>query len=77
MLHGVADRRGWGRWGSKVLLWRRHHVVRVGHNGWLARIVPRMVVGGLRGSTGEGLTRGSGGVVLDGHGDEIAVFACC
>lgn len=77
MLHGVADRRGRGRWGSEVLLRRCHHVVRVRHDRWLARIVPGVVVGGLRGSAGEGLTRGSGGVVLDGHGDEIAVFACC
>lgn len=77
MLHGVADRRRRGRWGAEVLLRWRHHVVSVGHDRWLARIVPRVVVGGLRGSTGEGLTGGRGGVVLDGNGDEIAVFAGC
>lgn len=47
MLHWVADRRRRGRWGAKVLLWWPHHVVRVGHNRWLARIVPRVVVWGL------------------------------
>lgn len=78
MLHGVADRRWRGRWGAKVLLRWCHHVVRVGHYGWLARIVPGVVVGGLRGAwpTRVGLPGGRG-VILDGHGDEIAVFTGC
>lgn len=75
MLHGVADRRRRWRWGAKVLLWWCHHVVRVGHYRWLARILPRVVVGGLTWTwpTRVGLPRRRG-VILDGHRDEIAVF---
>lgn len=75
MLHGVTDRRRWGWWGAEVLLRWRHHVVRVGHYRWLARIVTGVVVGGLSGawSARVGLPRGRG-VILDGHSDEIAVF---
>lgn len=47
MLHWVADRRRWGRRGAEVLLRWCHHVMRVGHNRWLTRIVSRMVVWGL------------------------------
>lgn len=76
MLHGVADWRRRRRWGPKVLLWWRHHVVRVSHYRGLARIVPWMVVGRLtRAWSRVWLTRR--GVILNGHGDEIAVFACC
>lgn len=78
MLHGVADGRRRGRWGAEVLLRGCHHVVRVGHYRWLARIVPGVVVGWLCGAgpTRVGLPRG-GGVILDGHGDEIAVLTSC
>lgn len=50
-------------------------MVRVGHYRWLAGIVPGVVVRGLRGARPArmGLPRGRG-VILDGHGDEIAVF---
>lgn len=52
-------------------------MVRVGHYRWLARIVPRVVVGGLSGAWPRvGLPRGRG-VILDGHSDEIAVFSSC
>lgn len=60
-----------------MLLRWRHHVVRVGDYRWLARIVPRVVVGRLTRAwpTREGLPRGR--VILDGHGDEIAVLTGC
>lgn len=72
MLHWVADGGRRGRWGAKVLLRWRHHVVGVGHYRWLAGIVPWVVVG-LPGSP-RVLSRG--GVILNGHGDEITVFTC-
>lgn len=75
MLHGVTDRRRRGRWGAKVLLWWCHHVVRVGHYRGLARIVPWMVVGGLTRARSRVRLTG-GGVILNGHSDQIAVFAC-
>lgn len=61
-----------------MLLWWCHHVVRVGHYRWLARIVPWVVVGGLSGAwpTRVRLPRRRG-VILDGHSDEIAVFTGC
>lgn len=75
MLHWVADGRRRGRRGAKVLLRWRHHVMRVGHYRWLAWIVPRVVVGGLIGAwTPRVRLSRRGRVVLDGHGDEIAVF---
>lgn len=76
MLHGVADGRRRGRRGTKVLLWWRHHVVRVGHYRGLTRIVPWMVVGRLT-RAGSRVWLTGGGVVLNGHSDEIAVFTCC
>lgn len=81
MWHLVTNGRWWGRWGTKVLLWGCHHVVRVGHYRRLSRIVSRVVVGGLtrNQSAGMGLPRGRR-VVLNWHGDEIAVFSssyCC
>lgn len=74
MLHGVVDGRRRGRWGAEVLLRWRHHVVRVGHDRWLTRIVPGVVVGGLSRAwpARERVPRGR--VILDGHGDEIAVL---
>lgn len=77
MLHGVADRGRWGGRRAKMLLWWCHHVVGVRHYGWLPRIVPRVVVSGLRWAwpTWVGFSRGR--VILDGHSDEIAVFTSC
>lgn len=78
MLHGVANRRRWRRWRAEVLLRWCHHVVGVRHYGWLAGIFPGVVVGWLSRAwpTRVGLPRGRG-VILDRHGDEIAVFASC
>lgn len=78
MLHGVADRRRWGRWRAEVLLRWCHHVVRVGHYRRLARIVPGVVVGRLSRAwpARVGFPRGRG-VILDGYCDEIAVFTGC
>lgn len=78
MLHGVADRWRWRRWGAKVLLRGCHHVVRVGHYRRLARIVPWVVVGGLTRAwpTRVGVPRRRG-VILDGHSDEIAMLTSC
>ena len=62
-----------------MLLRGGHHVVWVGHYR-LAWVVPRVVVGrGNRaGPRWKGISRGGGGarVVLDGHSDEVTVFAC-
>lgn len=77
MLHWVADRRRRRRRGTKVLLRWCHHVVRVGYNRWLARIVPRVVMWGLSGARPSSVRLPSGRVILDGYGDKIAVFTSC
>lgn len=63
-----------------LLLRRRHHVVRV-RNDRLCGVLARMVVsrGQARGSLREGVAcwgGRTGGVVLYGHGDEVAVLTC-
>lgn len=49
-------------------------MVRVGHYRRLARVVPRVVVGGLAGAWPAGVLPRGRGVILDGHSDEVAVF---
>lgn len=74
-LHGVAERGWWWRWRPVMLLLRwRHDVVRVGHH-CLDWVVMRGQTWGCR---REGFTwRGNGTarVILDGHSDEVTVFA--
>lgn len=77
MLHGVADRRRRRRWGAKVLLRWRHHVVGVGDYRWLARIVPGMMVGRLSRAWPSRMGLPRRRVILDGHSDEIAVLTGC
>lgn len=76
MLHGVTDRWRWWRWGSEVLLRSSHHVVRVGNHRWLARIV-WVVVWGLSRAWPARVGVPRRRVILDGHGDEVAVLASC
>lgn len=69
---------GRGRRGAVVLLRRRHHVMRMGHNG-LTWIVSRVMVRGRNiARLGEGVAGWSGarGIVLDGNRDEVAVLPC-
>lgn len=74
-LHGVAEWGWWWRWRPIMLLLRwRHDVVRVGHHRLAWVVMGWQTCGSLR----EGFTwRGNGvaRVILDGHGDEVAVFA--
>lgn len=73
VLHGVTDWRRGRRRRTEVLLGRGHHVVGVGHYRRLRRVVPGVVMGWLRGSGG--VLPGRGGVVLNGHRDQIAVLS--
>lgn len=52
-------------------------MVRVGHYRWLPRIVPRVVVRGLIRTWPTGMGLPGGRVILNGDGDEIAVFTGC
>lgn len=75
-LHGVAEWRWWWRWRTVMLLltWR-HDVERVGHHR-LAWVVMRRQAWGSRRKGFTWRLNGVARVILDGHGDEVAVFTC-